>query len=268
LAGLQSASIDVPETTEYNVAIDTGPSGWQVCPKESPTRKLTENDFTLGKALVEWHFWKGCASQGTPTTAPTGQPTDVPTGQPTAGPTGQPTSPPPPPTAKPPSPGGEKQRPALGAIHGLAFIDLNGDGKLGSDEPGLNDVGVNLHGGGLELVQVTGGTGQYSFDGLGAGSYDVFIEPGPEWRVTTPAKYVVSVNGDTVMGYDFGLVRVGAAGGAPAGGKTILLAGRGIRLPATGITTLPMNGLLGLAAAVLGMLALVGLSTERYKHRH
>ncbi len=265
LAGLQRVSIDIPEDTEYTVVLEGDPTGWLLCPNESSTRQLTADDFQLGNALEEFHFWKGCASQ--PTATPTA----------TTEPGVEPTVPPgPEPTKKPDDGGAEKKEeqpeegPGLGSIRGLAFIDTNQDGLLGPDEPGLNDVGVHLIGGGAQMFQVTNAAGQYSFDGLGAGPYDVFIDPGPEWRVTTTKKYgAVQVSGTAVLGIDFGMVRVGEVPAAPAEDPELVVpqAGAGIRLPATGIAEVPTNRLLGIMALVLGVLAVLGFSSERFNRR-
>jgi len=252
LAGLQRATFEVPELPEYTLVLETDPAGWTLCSNESRRRQLTQDDFQLGSTREDFHFTKGCLQGETPTPEPT-----VP---------GGPTAPPPGDT---PDPGDDDEQKEpferLGAIHGLAFIDLNQDGKLGPDEPGLNDVAVHLAGGGLDLVQLSRVTGQYSFDGLGTGEYDLFISPGPEWRVTTPSKYsAVHVDRNTVMGIDFGLVRVGPPAAAPAAPRLVAPApGAGIRLPSAGIANLPVSGTLGLLGLVLGALAVLGIAVER-----
>lgn len=259
-ATVQQLQLTVPEAAEYRIILDSPPAGWELCPNQQAVMTLTENDFTLGRALVSFFFWKGCAAQPTasPTAVPPGPTVTTGPGTPTAmateTPSVQPTSPP-----RPPEPGAPAAG-RLGAIHGLVYIDLNGDGRLAPDEPGLNDVAVHLHGGGLQLVQITPGTGQYSFDGLGVGEYDVFIDPGPEWEVTTPRRYVIRVSGGTVMGYDFGMRRVGAP--APA-----VAPGAGIRLPDTGVLNVEPSRMLGLVALLFGLLAVLGLSLERGRWR-
>ncbi len=256
LANLQRAQIEVPELLEgeeYTLELVQAPDGWQLCPNESASRTLTIDDFQLGSTREDFHFWKGCQAQATET--PTGE---EPTVTPPSGAT-------PKPTAKP---GGEDKdddddehratTERLGSIKGLVFGDQNQDGSLGPSEPGMSGVGVHLRGGGLDLYQVSSGTGQFSFDGLGAGEYDVFVQTGPEWKITTPALYKVKVNGDTVMGIDFGLVRTGAA---PSEAHRVR------RLPPTGVADLPTSGLLGAIAAVLGAVAVVGYSFERRRAR-
>jgi hypothetical protein len=269
--GVQAAFFDVPDDVEYTLELVADPVGWTLCEQETRTRTLTMDDFQLGGIAVEnFHFWKGCPARPTATSpAPT----------PTTGP-GTPTTVPPTRVPDDEEPedegeGDEADHPPLGYIKGLAFLDQDADGILDPTDPGLNDVGIHLGGGGLELFQVTGPSGQFSFDGLGPGKYDVFVAPGPEWRVTTQSKYAgVTVDGDVVKGIDFGLARVDA--GAPLAppphaGKPMppaqLVAppppGAGIRLPSTGIADLPAGGLLGGVALLLGVLAVAGLVSER-----
>jgi len=247
LGVLQRAMIEVPaleDGEEYTLELVSVPAGWELCSNdEGPTRTLTLDDFQLGDSTREdFFFWVGCQAIETPTSTPTGG--TVPPNGPTATPR---------PTRKPGGGGDTNDLQRLGSIKGLAFIDQNQDGRLGPTEPGLNDVGVHLRGGGLDLFQITGPTGQFSFEGLGAGEYDVFIQPGPEWRVTTPSLYKVKVNGNMVQGIDFGLVRTGAPPAKPTGP----------RLPATGVADLPMSGLLGVVALVLSVVAAVGFGFER-----
>jgi hypothetical protein len=257
--GIQRYLFTVPEGPQFTVELDSAPSPWQLCPNESASRTLTDTDFQLGNARVEYHFTQGCNAGGeTPTI-------EVPTETPTTPVPGQPTNTPVPPakvTEKPKSSTRDETEPALGYIKGIAFIDENQNGKLDPTDPGLNDVKVYLDGGGLQLSLVTPGTGNYSFDGLGPGTYDVYINPGPEWKITTQQKYVVTVApGQVVMGIDFGLARVGSTV------TTMPTAGRGVRQPATGIADLPAAPLLGMATLLLGALGALGMSLERRRAR-
>lgn len=273
LAGLQRVSIDVPEGAEFTVELEGDPAGWELCPNESPTRTLTSEDFQLGNALEEFHFWHGCASMPTRTPTTTGATaTPRPTVTP-GGPTLTPAPATPEPTEEPDEDmdedeadegAAEPEHAPLGSIRGLAFIDVNEDGLLGPDEPGLNDVGVHCHGGNVQLYQLTNGAGQFSFDGLGEGHYDVFIDPGPEWRVTTTSKYsaVHVVGGEAVLGIDFGMVRDGAAADSDL---VVQAPGSGIRLPDTGIADVSPNQLVVVMALLLAGLALAGFSSERLR---
>jgi hypothetical protein len=198
-----------------------------------------------------------------PTEAPTQTPEPSATPDSTMPPLATATAPIPPTTPESSGSGARDDKVRLGYIKGVAFIDLDQDGTLDPDDPGLNDVGVHLVGGGLDLLNITGATGQFSFDGLGAGRYDVFIAPGPEWRVTTKSRYDgVRVRRDVVQGVDFGLTRVGAApvasGGKPKAGKHGLPS-----LPKTGIAAAPATGMLALVTVVLGLIAATGWAIDR-----
>lgn len=256
--GIQRRLFTVPEGPSFTVNLVAPPDGWVLCSNESASRSLTEDDFQLGNVRLEFHFNKGCQAVETETPGPTAE---TPTTEP-----GQPTNTPMPAATKTPGGGsssqGDKTDPQLGYIKGFACIDLNGNGKVDPDDPGLNDVRVYLGGGGLQLSQVTPGNGSFSFDGLGPGSYDVFVNPGSEWTVTTKNKYVVDVKpGAVVQGIDFCMTRGGMAM-APAAPMKVI-AGSRVRLPDTGFTDLPAAPLLGMATLLLGALGALGYSAER-----
>ncbi len=256
--GIQRTLFTVPEGPEFTVEMVTGPAGWQLCPNESSTRTLTEDDFQLGNAREEFHFTQGCnVDQETPTPMPGPTNTPIP---------GQPTNTPvvgPKPTEKPGDGDDDEDKrdetePQLGYIKGFACIDANDNGKVDATDPGLNDVRVKLSGGSTELYAVTPGTGAFSFDGLGPGRYELAVSPGPEWRVTTQSMYVVNLAaGQVVQGIDFCMVRTGQA---PA---PMVIAGRAVRLPSTGFADLPAAPFLGAATLLLGALGALGMSVER-----
>jgi len=152
----------------------------------------------------------------------------------------------------------------LAMIKGMAFLDLDCDGVFGAGDPGLNAVQVYAHGGYAHLSQITPGTGQFSFEALGDGEYDVFVNPGPEWTITTPWKYVVRVRGNIVTGIDFGLCRGEPAVEVPA---AVPAPGAGIRLPDTGVMDVPPGRLLGGMALALTLVGLVGMTLERRRNR-
>lgn len=252
---VQILTIDVPELgpdEEYTVEIQSGPDGWEVC-KGQTSQTINEGDVGVsGSARLDFFFFK---SEFCQTGLPTADPGMTPTpgeDTPVPGSTAKATA-----TPKPTSSGGstrhKDKEQKLGAIAGVAFIDENQNGVIDPGEPGLDHVGVNIHGGGLEKVFITGGPGNYSFDGLGVGEYDVFIQPGSEWKITTPSRYHVKVNGNHVVGIDFGLVRTGAKAKASAT----------VRLPATGFADFPLAPALGGLASLLGGLAALGFVFER-----
>lgn len=269
--GVQRAQFDVPEETSYTVELVADPSGWQLCPNNARTRTLTQADFRLGAATVRFDFTQGCGA-APPTSTPTPGPS--PTLRPGVTPSAT------------PEPGDrddddddddrddEGQGP-FGQIRGIAFIDYNESGKFEAGEPPLNDVKVNLGGGGLEVFQITEADGGFNFPGLGVGTYDVFIDPGAEWFVTTPRKLKVPVNGNDVAGINFGMIRhvdrglrVARHDAAPRTGRRLVIpAGSGIRLPSTGFTEMPQAPLAALLVVVFGGLAAVGFAADRRSRR-
>lgn len=290
LATLQRGMIDVPDLADgetYTLELTGVPGGWELCASQSSSRTLTVDDFQLGSTRQDFFLNLICDNTG-PTAEPTatGEATQPgSTAEPTnAGGTAEPK-----PTKKPGSgkkddddddKGGSSGASSgaatsggtttgttatggiamltggngsggSGEIMGLAFIDADNDGKLGPNDPGLNDVGVHLEGGGVKLYQVTGATGQFSFAGLGAGEYDVYITVGSEWRITTPARYHVKFTGGRMSGVDFGMNRGGG------------MMHKAVRMPATGIANLPAAGLAGGLALLLSVLGAMGFVMER-----
>ncbi|MFN2251963.1 MAG: SdrD B-like domain-containing protein [Anaerolineae bacterium] len=298
LATLQRVRFEqIEEQQSYRLVLEAPPSGWALCPQESATRDLVDTDFVLGSARETYHFYRPDQATPEPTqtgTVPTA--THTPTATVTPGPS--PTGPTPTPTKTatlaPPPDGGDGEdgedgggtggsgggtsgsgvavsgvgvsRGEYGRIEGIAFIDTNANGAFDPGEPGLNDVQVNLHGGGLELKHITDYTGTYNFDILGDGQYDVFVNPGDEWYITTPDKYTVSVAGLLVSGVNFGLIRHTdlPADYDKTATTTTVTVQTGIRLPSTGVADLPAAGALAGLALLLGVVGLVGLSTERW----
>ncbi len=271
--GVQRAEFTVAEEESYQIELATDPPGWQLCPTESRTRTLVQADFRLGAATVRFNFTQGCTiAAATPTPfGPTAtlRPGVTPSATPRPGSTRVP---------DPGDPDGRDrdgpQTGPFGQLRGVAFVDSNQNGKFEAGEPGLNDVQVYLGGGGLEISQVTKSDGMFNFPGLGATKYDVYINPGSEWFVTTPKKYTVPVNGNDVAGIDFGLIRYtdrGVATPMPGGPRTArtyqLPPGSGIRLPHTGFAGLPEAPLLALLVATLSGLAALGYGAERRGRR-
>ncbi len=276
LAGFQRVTFEVPDLADdetYTLALVGDPSGWQLCFDDAPARTLSFMDFSLGNTREDFRFYQGCAGVVDPTAVP------MATLRP-----GDPTPVRPVPTARPGGGSGSDdgdgkrqdsrfETDQLGSIKGIVFVDNNEDGVFQAGEPGLNGVDVKLRGGGLQLVHLTDGTGVFNFEALGAGVYDLFIEPGSEWYITTPNKYVVPVAGGINGGYDFGLLRHTDRGRMhpPAHKPTYQhapryvapSAGSGVRLPSTGFSDIPPLPRFGLLAAALGALAAFGFVSER-----
>ena len=281
---------DLADGETYTLELTGLPAGWELCASQSSSRTLTVDDFHLGSTRQDF-FLNLICDNTEPTAVPTVDPgaTVAPT-QPGAttvpGSTSVPKA-----TKKPGSDDDDDDDDAgsssgssssaatsggttsggtgatasggigmisggngsggLGDIMGLAFIDADNNGLLGPNDPGLNDVGVHLEGGGLKLYQITGPTGQFNFAGVGAGEYDVYITVGSEWRITTPARYHVKITGGKVGGVDFGMNR-------GPGAKAMA-----VRMPATGIANLPAAGLAGGLALLLSVLGGLGFVMER-----
>lgn len=295
LAGFQRVTFTVPELNpgeSYTLELVNPPSSWLLCFNEAASRTLSFDDFQLGSAREDYRFYQSsvCDNGGGSPTATSVPPvnTATPGPSPTRDPNAPTSTPRPEPTDKPDSGGDdddddddkpiaddEADRDLFATIEGIAFIDHDENGMYGAGEPGLNDVLVRLHGGGLELEFLTGPTGVYSFGTLRPGTYDVFIAPGGEWKVTTPHKYTVTVNDGINRGYDFGLIRWTDAGTQhpkkdyDRGGKHDYDRADydrdhdGIRLPSTGIADVPTAGMLGSLALLLGALAVFGYGAER-----
>lgn len=92
-----------------------------------------------------------------------------------------------------------------GVIEGFVFLDADHDGTLDPDETGLRIVPVRLKGP-VNRTVLSAMNGAYRFDALPAGSYDVTVEPGPEYRVDGRPLYAgLSVEGDTLTEVNFAL---------------------------------------------------------------
>ncbi len=82
--------------------------------------------------------------------------------------------------------------PLGGAIGGLVWHDLDEDGVVDPDEPGLGGVGIRVQAGeGQHWLTTTAPDGLYRVDGLPAGYYTVARLPRPGLRPTTPPQLQV-----------------------------------------------------------------------------
>lgn len=274
--GRQQVSFDVPAVDDYQVELVGVPADWELCPATTMLIQVAASAFDLdtGTARAQYGFWHGC---DTPTATPS---SEVPTAEPASTATPVPTA-----TAevvptvafvatepaKPEAtaeavvqtdaPGQEvrAQPVAPSAIRGLVFRDLDGDGQLAPDEPGLSDVAVHLASGELGLTQRTTGAGNYEFAGLVPGSYDVFIDVPAGDQFTNTDRYTnVQVDGEIVAGIDFGLTRRAAS--EPVIPATD--AATAPMLPRTGVAPQSSGRVLLGLAALIGVLGLLGLALE------
>ena len=102
---------------------------------------------------------------------------------------------------------GNREEP-VGGIHGVKWLDENGNGQRDSNEPGLPGWTIRLKGeGGTTLSTVTGEGGHYWFMDLSAGVYTVTEILQPGWEQTFPGSgvhIVALASGQIVEGLDFG----------------------------------------------------------------
>jgi hypothetical protein len=108
--------------------------------------------------------------------------------------------------------------PGAGTIGGIVWHDVDGDGEIDDDEPGLGDVAVMLLEGGDELLQATTDSdGSYRFDSLPAGAYLVRPVATEGWVATTAAEInVVLPDGGSFLAANFGCRREDDGGGDPS----------------------------------------------------
>ncbi len=111
-----------------------------------------------------------------------------------------------------------------GKITGLKWWDSNGDGRLALTEPRMEawSIYLDLNRNGWldagEPVTQSGATGEYQFNNVEPGVYDVREVMKPEWQQTFPGgleSHVVVVDpGQTTQGVNFGNARLGEIHGA------------------------------------------------------
>jgi protocatechuate 3,4-dioxygenase beta subunit len=104
----------------------------------------------------------------------------------------------------------------LGQISGLKFQDTNGNGTQDSGEPALPNWTIDLTNLTTGTVQTatTDGNGNYSFTGLGTGTYRVREEQQTGWTQTSadPADITLT-SGANLTGIDFGNFQLGQISG-------------------------------------------------------
>lgn len=103
--------------------------------------------------------------------------------------------------------------PLLGKISGKVFFDLGGDGKMDSNDFPVSTAGIKVMAadGGWWTRTTSRDDGTWEVCCLTEGTFMVFLEVGPEWKLTTPGVIggiVIDGSGATVGGNDFGIWRV------------------------------------------------------------
>ncbi len=283
--GRQAAGFMVPSAGNYTVEIVIIPADWALCPSATMSVAITAADFdpTTELARVDFPFTRGCdtlatetptsvpatatVTPGGPTVTPF-RPTSTPFSPRTVTPGGPTVTPGPSPTATSDdddddrgsgsSGGGSTtyEPGANGSIRGLVYVDVNGDGVLGPDEPGVAGVSIRLDGGGEGFYVTTTGAGSFEFSGLAVGAYNVSIDMPAGYSLSTTGRYEgIYVDNQTILGIDFGLIH----GDGPA-------ASRGERvatLPSTGVLTGGPGGLLIGLSLLTALLGALGLLVER-----
>ena len=96
--------------------------------------------------------------------------------------------------------------PNTGAIAGMAWQDLNGNGLHEAEEPPLPGVLLTVYnqGGQALLTTTTGGDGSYRFATLATGLYQLVATAPAGFRWTTPASHNVFISAGWVLTLDFG----------------------------------------------------------------
>lgn len=98
--------------------------------------------------------------------------------------------------------------PGTGAVSGIAWNDLDGDGAREAGEPPLAGLSVTVHNGQSSGSTVSGADGGYYLSNLPAGLYHLATLPPPGYQLTTPGSFDVFISTGAVLTLDFGAVSV------------------------------------------------------------
>ena len=124
-----------------------------------------------------------------------------------------------------------------GAIRGVKFNDLNDNGQREPDEPGLPDWEITLsdNDGIVLATTMTNQNGEYQFENLEPGTYQVSEEDKQGWFQTFPPEKhysgVTLSQGEVLMDMDFGNRRMDEGGNSIRGMKYNDLNGNGQKDP-------------------------------------
>lgn len=282
--GRRPTSFVVAAADDFTVELAQVPVDWEICSNDTTTKSVSAADFGAdNRVQLDFFFWHGCEVSETATPGPTSSVATATPGGPTSTP--RPTRTPRPTSTRPiiptagPSPtpssredgdeGDDEDMSAAEAameqpgIRGLVYIDVDSDGDLAPDEPGLGPVVVQLSGEGLDLETTTPPAGTFNFADLEAGEYVVTVVPPAGYDLTTTDHYDVTVEDEVVMGIDFGLFPEDGLSSLPVPPR----AGTAPRLPSTGAQPGSNSNLILILAALAGLLAALGLAIERRSDR-
>ncbi len=103
--------------------------------------------------------------------------------------------------------------PLLGKISGKVFFDLDANGKMDGNDFPVSTAGIKVMAsdGGWWTRTTSRDDGTWEVCCLTEGTFVVFLEVGPEWKLTTPGVIggiTIDGSGATVGGNDFGIWRV------------------------------------------------------------
>ena len=98
--------------------------------------------------------------------------------------------------------------PGTGAVAGLAWEDLNGDGSHDPSEPGRPGMLITVTSAQVTASATTGADGTYRLAGLQPGIYRLTAQPPAGYALTTPGSFDLLVTIGAIVAVDFGVIFV------------------------------------------------------------
>lgn len=96
--------------------------------------------------------------------------------------------------------------PGTGSVSGIAWEDLNGNGRHDAGEPPRSGVLVTVRNALVTAAATSGTDGAYRLAGLLPGVYRLAAVPPTGYLLTTPTDFDILVSADAVLTVDFGVV--------------------------------------------------------------